>query len=81
MFSPNRAYFELEIDLLNIVPFETSKMEFSFGYTMRMQESLSPGTSEFIDILNELGKDESVRRHNLKKYNTPFNKSGKWLAT
>ena len=74
MISPNRAYFELEIGLLNIVPFETSKMEFSFDYTMRKQASLSPSTLEFIDILNELGKDESVRRHKLNTNIIPLSK-------
>ena len=63
IISPNRAYFELQIGLLETVPFDTSSMTFKFGYTIRKQAALSPGISEFIDKLKKLGEDEFSRWH------------------
>lgn len=63
LISPNRAYFELQIGLLDIVPFDVSDMSFAFGYTVRSQASLSPGVSEFVGKLRDLGQDEYARSH------------------
>lgn len=58
IISPNRAYFEWQIGLLDIVPFDVSDMSFSFGYTVRSQALLSPGGKVFINKLRQLGSDQ-----------------------
>ncbi len=75
LISPNRAYFELQVGLLDVVPFDTSEMAFSFGYTIRKQAALSPGISEFIRKLHELGRDEISRWHKADTNVTPIRKN------
>jgi DNA-binding transcriptional LysR family regulator len=58
IISPNRAYFELRIGLLDIVPFDVSELSFQFGYTVRAQDSPPPGISEFLAALKKVGSDQ-----------------------
>lgn len=56
--SPNRARFEIQHGLFEILRFPIGDVCFDFGYTIRSQAAVSPGTHEFIRALEELSASE-----------------------
>jgi hypothetical protein len=63
LISPNRAYFEFQIGMLDVVIFDTGEMVFAFGYAVRKQAAMLPRIAEFIGKLRALGRDEISRWH------------------